>query len=162
MVFWMIQCFKRIGWVKDSITHAQTSVSFLMNRPFEGIVWMNDSMTRLIKPRITLHLCSLSTNQYNLFKTLFFNQSKHIEIFIQELCIYKTITFYDSSLVIKKKSLFFPSHPVAYSRPPGRVSPVENHWSKQCNDMKTFFRGASQEDILGLAISLIFDQFSIL
>ncbi len=36
-------------------------------------------------------------------------------------------------------------------------------WSKQCNDMKTFFfRGASQEDILGLAISLIFDQFSIL
>ncbi len=25
-----------------------------------------------------------------------------------------------------------------------------------------FFRGASQEDILGLAISLIFDQFSIL
>ncbi len=33
---------------------------------------------------------------------------------------------------------------------------------KQCNDMKTFFRGASQEDILGLAISLIFDQFSIL
>ncbi len=36
-------------------------------------------------------------------------------------------------------------------------------WSKQCNDMKTFFLGgASQEDILGLAISLIFDQFSIL
>ncbi len=27
---------------------------------------------------------------------------------------------------------------------------------------KLFFRGASQEDILGLAISLIFDQFSIL
>ncbi len=36
-------------------------------------------------------------------------------------------------------------------------------YSKQCNDMKTFFfRGASQEDILGLAISLIFDQFLIL
>ncbi len=37
-------------------------------------------------------------------------------------------------------------------------------WSKQCNDMKTFFflGGVSQEDILGLAISLIFDQFSIL
>ncbi len=37
-------------------------------------------------------------------------------------------------------------------------------WSKQCNEMKTFFGGggASQEDILGLAISLIFDQFSIL
>ncbi len=36
--------------------------------------------------------------------------------------------------------------------------------SKQCNDMKTFFfvGGGSQEDILGLAISLIFDQFSIL
>ncbi len=40
-------------------------------------------------------------------------------------------------------------------------------WSKQCNDTKTFFflgggGGASQEDILGFAISLIFDQFSIL
>ncbi len=41
-------------------------------------------------------------------------------------------------------------------------------WSKQCNDMKKNFGGggglggASQEDILGLAISLIFDQFSIL
>ncbi len=31
-------CFERIGWFKDSMTHAQTSVSFLMNRPFEGIV----------------------------------------------------------------------------------------------------------------------------
>ncbi len=30
------------------------------------------------------------------------------------------------------------------------------------NVMTFFFRGASQEDILGLAISLIFDQFSIL
>ncbi len=36
----------------------------------------------------------------------FFNQSKHILIFIQELCIYKTITFYDSSLVIKKVHIF--------------------------------------------------------
>ncbi len=38
-------------------------------------------------------------------------------------------------------------------------------WSKvQCNDIICFRggRGASQEDILGLAISLIFDQFSIL
>ncbi len=36
-------------------------------------------------------------------------------------------------------------------------------YSKQCNDMKTFlfFLGGG-EDILGLAISLIFDQFSIL
>ncbi len=36
-------------------------------------------------------------------------------------------------------------------------------WSNNV-DMKTFFGGggASQEDILGLAISLIFDQFSIL
>ncbi len=48
------------------------------------------------------------------------------------------------------------------------MSSTEDIWSKQCNDMKTFFLGgggggkASQEDILGLAISLIFDQFSIL
>ncbi len=35
-------------------------------------------------------------------------------------------------------------------------------WSKQCNDMKTFFFFFRGEDILGLAISLIFDQFSIL
>ncbi len=46
------------------------------------------------------------------------------------------------------------------------MSSTEDIWSKQCNDMKTFFLGggggkASQEDILGLAISLIFDQFSI-
>ncbi len=127
MVFWMIQCFERIGWVKDSMTHAQTSVSFLMNRPFERIVWMNDSMTRLIKPLITC-ICAhyRQTNQI-CSKLFFLNQSKHILIFIQELCIYKTIAFYDSSLVIKKNckfffSGFFSSHPVAYSRPPGRVS----------------------------------------
>ncbi len=71
---------------------------------------LNDSLN---KTAYHLHLRSLSTNQSNLFKTLFLNQSKHILIFIQELCIYKTITFYDSSLVIKKN--------VAYSRPAGRV-----------------------------------------
>ena len=40
------------------------------------------------------------TNQsvYNLKK----NQTKHIFIFIQELCILKTITFDNSSLLIKK------------------------------------------------------------
>ncbi len=109
---------------------------------------MNDSMTRLIKPLITC-ICAhyRQTNQI-CSKLFFLNQSKHILIFIQELCIYKTIAFYDSSLVIKKISKFFfsgffSSHPVAYSRPPGRVSappresvrappggrapPVENH-----------------------------------
>ncbi len=102
-------CFEWIGWFKDSMTHAQTSVSFLMNRPFEGIVWMNDSMTRLIKPLITC-ICAhyRQTNQI-CSKLFFLNQSKHILIFIQELCIYKTITFYDSSLVIKifSKFVFF-------------------------------------------------------
>ncbi len=90
---------------------------------------MNDSMTRLIKPLITC-ICAhyRQTNQI-CSKLFFFNQSKHILIFIQELCIYKTITFYDSSLVKKKIgkfffSIFFSSHPVAYSRPP-----CENHWS---------------------------------
>ncbi len=88
---------------------------------------MNDSMTRLIKPLITC-ICAhyRQTNQI-CSKLFFLNQSKHILIFIQELCIYKTIAFYDSSLVIKKIckfffSGFFSSHPVAYSRPPGRVS----------------------------------------
>ncbi len=33
-------------------------------------------------------------------------------------------------------------------------------WSKQCNDMNTF--GGGGGDILGQAISLIFDQLSIL
>ncbi len=84
---------------------------------------MNDSMTHLIKPLITC-ICAhyRQTNQI-CSKLFFFNQSKHILIFIQELCIYKTITFYDSSLVIKKNCKFifvsfFFSHPVAYSRPP--------------------------------------------
>ncbi len=93
----------------------------------ESAVWMNDSMTRLIKPLITC-ICAhyRQTNQI-CSKLFFLNQSKHILIFIQELCIYKTIAFYDSSLVIKKIckfffSGFFSSHPVAYSRPPGRVS----------------------------------------
>ncbi len=139
MVFWMIQCFERIGWVKDSMTHAQTSVSFFMNRPFERIVWMNDSMTRLIKPLITC-ICAhyRQTNQI-CSKLFFLNQSKHILIFIQELCIYKTIAFYDSSLVIKKICKFFfrffflPS--CSLLAPPresvrGRAPPVENHWPK--------------------------------
>ncbi len=68
---------------------------------------MNDSMTRLIKPLITC-ICThfRQTNQI-CSKLFFLNQSKHILIFIQELCIYKTITFYDSSLVIKKKLQIF-------------------------------------------------------
>ncbi len=95
-------------------------------------------MTRLIKPLITC-ICAhyRQTNQI-CSKLFFLNQSKHILIFIQELCIYKTIAFYYSSLVIKKIckfffSGFFSSHPVAYSRPPGRVSAPprgENHWSR--------------------------------
>ncbi len=84
---------------------------------------MNDSMTRLIKPLITC-ICAhyRQTNQI-CSKLFFLNQSKHIYIFIQELCIYKTITFYDSSLVIKKNSNFF----FAGFFPLGRAPPVENH-----------------------------------
>ncbi len=77
----------------------------------ESAVWTNRLNERLNdslnKTAYHLHLRSLSTNQSNLFKTLFLNQSKHILIFIQELCIYKTIAFYDSSLVIKKICKFF-------------------------------------------------------
>ncbi len=90
---------------------------------------MNDSMTRLIKPLITC-ICAhyRQTNQI-CSKLFFFNQSKHILIFIQELCIYKTITFYDSSLVIKKICTFFFFLPSCSLL--GRAPPVENHCIRQ-------------------------------
>ncbi len=105
---------------------------------------MNNSMTRLIKPLITC-ICAhyRQTNQI-CSKLFFLNQSKHIYIFIQELCIYKTITFYDSSLVKKKIahfffSFYFPSHPVAYSRPSlpklyhrNRAHSLLESWSVYC------------------------------
>lgn len=123
----MIQCFERIGWVKDSMTHAQTSVSFLMNRPFERIVWMNDSMTRLIKPLITC-ICAHYRQTNQICSKLFFFKSVQTHFNFYSGVIYKTITFYDSSLVIKKIcnfffSGFFSSHPVAYSRPPREGAP---------------------------------------
>ncbi len=115
----------------------------------ESAVWRNRLNERLNdslnKTAYHLHLQSLSTNQSNLFKTLFFKSVQTHFNFIQELCIYKTITFYDSSLVLKKIStlfffqFFFSSHPVAYSRPPResvraplgvRAPPVENHCFK--------------------------------
>ncbi len=103
---------------------------------------MNDSMTRLIKPLITC-ICAhyRQTNQI-CSKLFFLNQSKHILIFIQELCMYKTITFYDNSLVLKKISkffflVFFSSHPVAYSRPSGRVSAPHRLRTTELEDVKS-------------------------
>ncbi len=124
-------CFEWFSVLNESV---ESQIQWPMHKHLSHSWWigrnerLNDSLN---KTAYHLHLRSLSTNQSNLFKTLFFlNQSKHILIFIQELCIYKTITFYDSSLVIKKIcifvfSVFFPSHPVAYSR--RRAPPVENH-----------------------------------
>ncbi len=113
----------------------------------ESAVWTNRLNERLNdslkKPLITCICAHFRQTNQICSKLFFLNQSKHILIFIQELCIYKTITFYDSSLVIKKKlqiffSGFFSSHPVAYSRPPGecrappggRAPPVENHCTR--------------------------------
>ncbi len=105
---------------------------------------MNDSMTRLIKPLITCICAHFRQTNQICSKLFFLNQSKHILIFIQELCIYKTITFYDSSLVIKKKklqifffrffflpscSLLAPPRESVRAPPGGRAPPVENHWS---------------------------------
>ncbi len=97
---------------------------------------MNDSMTRLIKPLITCICAHFRQTNQICSKLFFLNQSKHILIFIQELCIYKTIAFYDSSLVIKKISKFFffrffflPSCSLlAPPRESVRAPPVENHW----------------------------------
>ncbi len=97
----------------------------------ESAVWTNRLNERLNdslnKTAYHLHLRSLSTNQSNLFKTLFFKSVQTHFNFYSGVMYIKTIAFYDSSLVIKKISKFFfsgffSSHPVAYSRPPGRVS----------------------------------------
>ncbi len=114
--------------------HKHLSHSWWIGRLNKSFEWTTQWLA--YKTAYHLHLRSLSTNQSNLFKTLFFKSVQTHFNFIQELCIYKTITFYDSSLVIKKNCTFFFFrffflHPVAYSRPPGRVSPpVENHWFK--------------------------------
>lgn len=86
--------------------HKHLSHSWWIGRLNES--WMNDSMTRLIKPLITC-ICAhyRQTNQI-CSKLFFFFKSVQTHFnFIQELCIYKTITFYDSSLVIKKICKFF-------------------------------------------------------
>ena len=95
-------CFEWFSFLNESVeskiqlTQSQTSVSFLMNRLFEWIVCMNDSMTRLIKPAR-----SLMTNQSNSFRFFFKSVQTHFNFYSGVMYI-QTITFDDSSLLIKK------------------------------------------------------------
>ena len=94
----------------------------------ESAVWTNRLNERL-NDSLNKTAFALTIDKPIKFVQNFFFKSVQTHFnFYSGVTYIQNFNFYDSSLVIKKKCKFFfssvfsPLHPVAYSRPPGRVS----------------------------------------